>query len=173
MKKSLLTSKMLEEKFATYNAAHAAAVAAKEDLLRDVQKLTSGKANITFASLDDCEQWYFFSKDNADWVTKRFNLSDFEQKLILATMLNTIEKDEEKDRGFSTAIHKILMSDLREYWSDSEKFYAEAAKDDSTVKEKYKSLKSLSPERQTPEQKEKVFLKLEEERNQKLAKKAK
>ena len=175
MKKSNLSSKILEEKFEAYKVSQAQTAKAKEALLQEIQKRTAGKANITYAGVDDCEQWFLFSKENPDWTPRRFPIDDYEQKLIVAPMVKHIEIEEGKERGFTKVYHDVVMSDLRAYQSDSEDSFKDACESEngSIFKEKFKGLKSLVPARRTDEQKEKDFLKSEESRNKRLAKKNK
>ncbi len=153
------------DKMAALFAAHAEYVRLKEELLAPVLKTTSGKANTL--DLQSAGQWLPFIEENPKWVTNKVNLSDFALKLAADALLERIEKEETKDQGFSKAMRDIISSDVRFYWTMTEDFYIDAADEDSVIKEKYKSLPSISSKRKSDGKIEKDFQKLEARRNKK------
>jgi uncharacterized protein YktA (UPF0223 family) len=153
------------EKMAAAKAAYAEYSRLKADLLSPIVKCTTGKMN----TLDgqSAREWYPFAAENPDWITNKLKLPDFKRTLDADTALAAIEALENKEQGATKAKRNIVSSDLRYFWTTAETFYDDAAADNAEIKERYKSLPSISPQRQSDTQVEQAFNKLTEKRNRK------
>ena len=147
--------------------ARAEYAALKAELFLPIVKLTSGKANTKDDGIAAAKKWYTFVTENPKWVTDKLSVVDFLAKLNASELLAIIESVEKEDQGTSKALHDIISSDLRFYWTTSEDFYIDIPDSNTLLKEKYKNLPSISTKRQTEAQIEKAFLKLEAKRNKK------
>ncbi len=98
-----------------------------------------------------------FTRENPDWITKKLNVADFERMSDAAALLELIAKLEFDDAALSKVLHGIIASDMRFFWTTAE----------DKIKEKYKDLPSISPQRRSESQIERDFRKLEEKRNKK------
>ena len=153
------------DKVAAMFAAHTEYARLKAELFSPIVKTTSGKMNTL--SGDSARKWLPFVKENPDWVTNKLKLPDFIKALDADELVALVENIEAKEQGTTKANRDIVSSDLRFFWTTAEGFYDDAAAEDSEIREKYKSLPSISPQRQSDAQVEQAFNKLTEKRNKK------
>jgi hypothetical protein len=137
----------------------------KGELLASVLKTTSGKMNTL--DVPSGAKWIPFIEENPKKVTEDVDLPDFINKVDADELLTIIEKLEARDQGLTKAKRDIIASDVRYYWTTTEDFYLVAADKDSVIKEKYKSLPTISPRRKTETEIQNAFDKLEAKRNKK------
>jgi hypothetical protein len=134
--------------------AHEAYKQAKKAFFAEVTKKTTGKMNMTKDDIEACRKWLAFDLENEDYLPKKFDVKDFATKIEWFDALKQVKEWEEKSNEDDKVIHDIIASDLRYYWSTSEDFYATAAAEDATIKEKYKNLPSVGSPRKSNATKE-------------------
>jgi hypothetical protein len=154
------------DKLAALKAAYAEYTRLKEEFLADIVKATSGKINTL--DIPSAIKWLPFVQDNPKLVTNtKYIVADFAFKAKAHPILIEIEAMESAGQGHTKAVHDIVSSDLRYYWTNAEDFYLDIDPTDTVTIEKYKDLPSISPKRKTDAQIESDFKKLEARRNKK------